>query len=277
MQPDPSEPQVVAVAKGTQRESALIEGSNEFIVAQVRAPNNDSPHRVRFVGSALILCIRSRHANLLNPFRRTGITLDMAASIATGSHRRKSRMKRIILAVSSILLIGIAVVAHHLHGQAACPLAHESSSFDITVNAPYEVAAPLFGAQGERAWAGKEWDPQFLYPQPASDVSGAVFTVSHGPHHMLWITPVFDIPNRHIQHVIIIPDHMVATIDIRLQPSGDGKTRVHVIYEHTALTPSANEQVHNLAMKAAAQAQEWETAINQSLSAQSEAKSKANQ
>ncbi len=42
------------------------------------------------------------------------------------------------------------------------PLAHVRNSFTLTVRARYKVAAPLFGPNGERAWAGNDWDPQFI-------------------------------------------------------------------------------------------------------------------
>jgi hypothetical protein len=48
------------------------------------------------------------------------------------------------------------------------------------VHAPFAKAAPLFGPEGERAWAGKHWNPEFIHPQPARDVEGAVFTIQHG-------------------------------------------------------------------------------------------------
>lgn len=44
------------------------------------------------------------------------------------------------------------------------PLAHVRNSFTLTVHAPYKIAAPLFGPNGERVWAGDDWDPQFIYP-----------------------------------------------------------------------------------------------------------------
>src|SRR5271166_5754869 len=69
---------------------------------------------------------------------------------------------------------------------------HVRTSFDFVVHAPYSVTAPLFGPEGERAWAGKHWDPEFIFPKPArpqtsSDVEGAVFTVRHGPLSAVWV------------------------------------------------------------------------------------------
>ena len=66
--------------------------------------------------------------------------------------------------------------------QSASLPAHVSNSFQFVVRAPLNRAAPLFGPEGERCWAGQHWNPEFLYPQPGKDVQGAVFTVQHGPH-----------------------------------------------------------------------------------------------
>src|ERR1700728_2902484 len=127
---------------------------------------------------------------------------------------QERQMKRHVLVGT---LVGLLVTIGILHirpraAKAQAGLAHAESQFDITLNAPYDRVAPLFGANGERAWAGKEWDPQFVFPQPAADVPGAVFTVSHGPHTTLWLTPTFDLPNQHIQHVVLIPDYMITLL-----------------------------------------------------------------
>ena len=46
-------------------------------------------------------------------------------------------------------------------------LLHTQTAFDIVVHLPYAEAAPLFGPEGERLWAGKQWNPQFLTAQHA--------------------------------------------------------------------------------------------------------------
>ena len=86
---------------------------------------------------------------------------------------------------AELIVLGFALFTiHHAQStktaQAPAALAHVSNSFHFLVHAPLGRAAPLFGPEGERSWAGAEWDPQFLYPQPAKDVQGAVFTVQQG-------------------------------------------------------------------------------------------------
>ena len=76
-------------------------------------------------------------------------------------------------------------------------LLRTQTAFDLTVNLPYAEAAPLFGPEGERAWAGKHWDPQFLFPRPARDEEGAVFTIQHGPITATWVNTLFDLDAPH--------------------------------------------------------------------------------
>ena len=86
-------------------------------------------------------------------------------------------------------------------------LAHVSSSFHFLVHAPLGRAAPLFGPEGERSWAGAEWDPQFLYPQPAKDVQGAVFTVQQGDRKSVWVATRFDVDGGRMQYVSVCSRH----------------------------------------------------------------------
>ncbi|MGB9030168.1 MAG: hypothetical protein WCC27_08615, partial [Acidobacteriaceae bacterium] len=82
-------------------------------------------------------------------------------------------------------------------------VAHVSNSFHFQLSAPLARVAPLFGPEGERCWGGKDWDPRFLYPQPARDIAGAVFTVQRVPHNSLWVTTVFDLAAGRMQYVSV--------------------------------------------------------------------------
>ena len=54
---------------------------------------------------------------------------------------------------------------------ASAALAHTRTEFRFTVEAPFEQTAPLFGADEERKWS-PDWNPQFVYPEPAHDQPG---------------------------------------------------------------------------------------------------------
>ena len=47
--------------------------------------------------------------------------------------------------------------------------AHVTNRFRFVIRAPLNRAAPLFGPEGERCWAGQGWNPEFLYPTPGRD------------------------------------------------------------------------------------------------------------
>ena len=112
---------------------------------------------------------------------------------------------------------------------------------------------------------GAGWDPHFVYPSPGKDISGAVFTVEYGGHKSVWITPVYDLPGRHIEHIFVIPDAMVTKLDITFPDAGPGLTKVRVSYARTALQPEFNEQVERITAQDADRAPEWQHAIEQYL------------
>lgn len=130
------------------------------------------------------------------------------------------------------------------------------------MNVGLHDAAPLFGPEGERAWAGTDWNPQFVFPTPARDVQGAVFTVQHGEHTAVWINTVFDLETGHMQYVYVLADLLATTIDVRLHPIDLTHTRVDVTYTRTALRPEANEHVLRMAKHDGEQGPEWEAAIH---------------
>ncbi len=140
-------------------------------------------------------------------------------------------------------------------------LAHVISTFHFTVNAPIRDAAPLFGPEGERAWAGKDWNPQFAFPTPAKDVEGAVFTIQHGEHTAVWVNTVFDLEAGRMQYVYVLADLLTTTIDVRLHPVDPAHTRVDVTYTRTALRPEANELLLHMAKHDSEQGPEWEASI----------------
>jgi hypothetical protein len=144
--------------------------------------------------------------------------------------------------------------------------AHVTHSFRFNVHAPLAVAAPLFGPAAERAWAGKHWQPAFIYPQPDKDIQGAVFTVPHGPLQTVWVNTIFDLANGRMQYVVFIPGIMVNVIDVRLTPAGDALTSAEITYTRTALDASANEDVVALGEEDTGSGPEWEKSIAEALS-----------
>lgn len=164
------------------------------------------------------------------------------------------------ISVLGASLLGVTVWAADLPN----PL-HVRNTFEFTVQAPPRDVAPLFGAHRERVWA-EGWEPQFLYPQPAEDRQGAIFTVKRGDRIATWVTTVYEPDSGHIQHVYFVADIMVTLIDIHLfSSSGPVATHVKVAYERTALRPELNEEIRKEGELDAQQSNEWREAIEKYL------------
>jgi hypothetical protein len=142
------------------------------------------------------------------------------------------------------------------------PAARLSNSFTFTVNASMRNAAPLFGPEGERVWAGDEWNPQFVFPVPARDVEGAVFRVQNGEHTAVWVNTLFDLSSGRMQYVYTLGNLLVTTIHVRLHPIDATHTKVEVTYVRTALQPEEIGHVAALGKHDREQGPDWEKAIN---------------
>ena len=149
--------------------------------------------------------------------------------------------------------------------------AHVSNSFRFVVPAPLNRASALFGPEGERCWAGEHWKPEFIHPQPAKDIQGAVFTVQHGPHTSVWVNTIFDPAGGRMQYVSFIPETLVFTVDVHLSPLGPSTTKVEVSYVRTALDAAANEDVVARGKRDGESGPEWQKAIEDCLAAERKA------
>lgn len=136
------------------------------------------------------------------------------------------------------------------------------TNFDVIVHAPYAETAVMFGPEGERPWAGKHWDPRFLYPTPGRDEDGAVFTIQHGPLKAVWVITRHDFQARHFQYVYFLPDLLVTTIDVRFEPMDAKTTKVHVTYVRTAVSAEGDEHVAVMSEEDKKSGDEWQKAID---------------
>jgi hypothetical protein len=170
------------------------------------------------------------------------------------------------------ILVAIATVAFMTNTLAQSPapqtetLARQTTSFDLVVHLPLAQTAPLFGPEGERAWAGKHWNPEFIYPQPARDQEGAVFSIHHGPYTATWVCTVFDLDARHFQYVYFLPGLMVTTVDVRFMAKNADATTVNVNYTRTAIAPEGNPHVAALSDGDRSAGAEWQQAIDEYIS-----------
>jgi hypothetical protein len=139
--------------------------------------------------------------------------------------------------------------------------AHVSTGFEFDVHAPLTEVAPLFGPEGERCWAGKHWNPAFVYPQPGKDAEGAVFTIAHGPHTVVWVNTIFDVADGRMQYVAVIPEVQTFTVDVRLNTVAAALTHVKVAYTRTALDAAANDAVIAMGKMDGSVGPDWQKAI----------------
>jgi hypothetical protein len=172
-------------------------------------------------------------------------------------------MKAILAAIAAA---GLAAPAFPQAVPAAPePCLHIQTSFDFVIHLPYAAAAPLFGAEGERAWAGKHWDPEFIHPLPAKDEEGAVFTIRHGAMSAVWVNTLFDVEGRHFQYVYFLPGLMVTVIDVRFKSQSADSTVVNVVYARTAIAPEGNEHVRAMSEGDKSAGDDWQKAIEEYL------------
>ena len=144
--------------------------------------------------------------------------------------------------------------------ESATQATHTRRTFEFTVRLPKEAAAPLFGADKERAWA-PGWNPAFLWPANAKDQQGMVFTIAHGQKTAIWLAPTYDLAAGFIQYAYVIPDVMVTLITVKLTPQ-DEWTHVVVQYERTALNADAKDMVLQMAEHDGTSGPEWEKQIS---------------
>jgi hypothetical protein len=163
--------------------------------------------------------------------------------------------------VAGVLMVGLVDSLPAQESPVTDSLAHKRTEFKFTANAPFERAAPLFGANEERKWS-PDWNPKFVYPNPAHDQPGMVFQVAHGQMSSTWVNTAFDLSAGHVQYAYVLNDAMVTVIDIHLTRESAEKTGVSVVYERTALIPEANEHVEHFANGDRKAQGEWEEQIN---------------
>lgn len=155
-------------------------------------------------------------------------------------------------------------IAHDLVASADL-VAHVESQFAFRIDTSLEEAFPLFGAWGERKWAGGDWDPQFLWPCPPSDVEGEVFTVGEGDEQSIWVNTALDLEAGRAQYVYVTAGQQAVTIDLRLTSISPTGTQVCVTYKRTALRPEANEHIIELGERDRSNGERWAAAIGEYL------------
>jgi hypothetical protein len=165
---------------------------------------------------------------------------------------------------SMVLALGVLLMKSPQQvgrAKSSADLVHVSNTFRFEVRAPLARVAPLFGPEGERGWAGKHWNPEFLFPQPGKDIQGAVFRVQHGPHTSVWMNTIFDLVGGRMQYVAFIDDVVVTSVDVKLSSIDSSHTAVEVTYVRTALRAEANDDVRAMGDSDRESGPEWKKGV----------------
>jgi hypothetical protein len=147
--------------------------------------------------------------------------------------------------------------------------AHVVNTFRFELAAPMAQVAPLFAPEAERRWAGEHWNPVFAYPQPGSDVQGAVWTIRHGGVNSVWVNTLFDVAGGRMQYVAVVSHQFTMTVDIRVTALHERRTAVEVTYTRTALDRAANQRVIELGRHDRGSGPEWQHGLEAALGLQS--------
>jgi hypothetical protein len=143
------------------------------------------------------------------------------------------------------------------------PLAQQSQSFTLSVNATVTETTQLFGPIREAEWE-PDWHPVFVHPESGAQRPGVVFTrIAGHDRTQLWTLTEYDEHDGRVAYVIVEPGFMVSEIQVQISADGPTRSRATVMHRRTALSESANEIVEKLTPHwATSQRPHWEAAIN---------------
>jgi hypothetical protein len=151
-------------------------------------------------------------------------------------------------------------------GPDTTPPLHAFAAIELHLNAPADVAFPLFGPVRESEWA-PEWAPAWIYPSaPRQSSDGAVFTTTLRAGVATWVMTRYDMEKRTVEYVNFISGHRVTEISITVQPDTAATSIARVFYRVTALSQEGSAFVAHFVKEFPGERPHWEKAINDSIS-----------
>jgi hypothetical protein len=124
---------------------------------------------------------------------------------------------------------------------------HAVSTGSFTLPLPPEQALPLFTPEGERPWAGADWDPVYAVPEAVEDDSapGTVFTTESTGGAATWI--VLERRPDGMSYARVVPGSIAGTIAVTCRAAESaGETEVTVTYDTTSLSAEGAAFVEEL-------------------------------
>jgi hypothetical protein len=134
---------------------------------------------------------------------------------------------------------------------------HCVSSFEIPL--PPAQAIQLFTPEGERLWAGEDWDPRYpvaLATGATGAERGTVFVTGEDDAATIWVAMGNDAES--VTYARVTPRTMAGIVSVRCTPAGTEATTVEVTYEATSLTDAADAQLDEFAQHYDAFIASWE-------------------
>jgi hypothetical protein len=137
-------------------------------------------------------------------------------------------------------------------------------SHEIVVDRPISEAFALFTPKGEEAWV-PGWEPVYFSPATGETCEEMIFTTGDGEEMTFWTCLKWQPEHWHVRYLRLTPASRVSFVDVQCEPKGDDRTRVRVVYQTKALTPSGRSYISDLSQSAFAQTiDEWSGLIQQS-------------
>ncbi len=143
---------------------------------------------------------------------------------------------------------------------------HTTCSGELTLPITTEAALPLFTPEGERSWAGDDWDPTYAV-EPVGDGArpGTVFTTPSTGGDAIWI--VVERTADSLLYARVVPGRIAGTIGVTLSPEETG-CRVRVTYEITSLGTDGESWIREFEHGYEDFLEHWRHAILASLSSE---------
>ena len=134
----------------------------------------------------------------------------------------------------------------------------------FTLGLPVDRALALFTPEGERAWAGEEWDPR--YPDPErTEGAGAVFVTAACGRQTVWVA--VDATPASVRYVRTTADVDTGIVTVTCDADGAERTTVTVTYDLTALGPEGRAALAAFAAGYDQYIASWRTAIERAMGA----------
>ncbi|WP_119730554.1 SRPBCC family protein [Thermomonospora amylolytica] len=132
----------------------------------------------------------------------------------------------------------------------------------FTLALPPQEAFALFTPRGEERWV-EGWRPHFPAPVHDDTAPGTVFQTSHG-EQTIWVVLERDHGHR-ISYARVTPGSRAGTVTVTVEEDPTGHSSVQVVYDLTALTPDAAEELRAFAAGYRSFLHSWQEAITRSL------------